>query len=62
MVGEEGLEPSRPKPHAPKACVYANFTTRPLQKTYPSLAISVVVCSVGLTVGFTYASALLAHS
>ena len=29
MVGEEGLEPSRPKAPAPKAGVYTNFTTRP---------------------------------
>ncbi len=29
MVGEEGLEPSHLTAHAPKACVYTNFTTRP---------------------------------
>ncbi len=29
MVGEEGLEPSRIAPLAPKASVYTNFTTRP---------------------------------
>lgn len=29
MVGEERLELSRVAPHAPKACVYTNFTTRP---------------------------------
>ena len=30
MVGEERLELSRVSPLAPKANVYANFTTRPL--------------------------------
>ena len=29
MVGERGFEPPRPKPHAPKACVSTNSTTRP---------------------------------
>lgn len=28
MVREKGLEPSRPKAHAPKACVSTNSTTR----------------------------------
>ena len=29
LVGGEGLEPSFLAEHAPKACVSANFTTRP---------------------------------
>ena len=28
LVREKGLEPSRPKAHAPKACVSTNSTTR----------------------------------